>query len=159
MKMRDCRRIYDLEMWCYRRFLQISWMAHQTNESILKWLGIRARLLTLIKQKQLKYFGHTARRPEAMERFIIEGNAVDDRRPPERSPFDHIKSLAANNVMNSQQISHHSRKRDSCRQAVNRPAAWYRYIFTSGWTKKEISRLHAKVPIGYKGYTMYNNRI
>ena len=36
VKKAECRRIDAFELWCWRRLLQIPWMARKSNQSILK---------------------------------------------------------------------------------------------------------------------------
>ena len=36
MKKAECRRIDAFELWCWRRFLRVSWTARRSNQSILK---------------------------------------------------------------------------------------------------------------------------
>ena len=43
------------------RLLRISWKDKKTNKRILKELGTRRRLLSLVSRKKLKYFGHAIR--------------------------------------------------------------------------------------------------
>lgn len=117
MKIADRRRIDALEMWCYRRLLRIPWTAHRTNVSILQQLNIKKRLSSFISQQYLKYFGHIARKPEAMEKLIIEGK-VEGRRPRGRSPsrwVDQLKHLTGETL---QQAIHHAQDRDSWQMVV-----------------------------------------
>ena len=54
----DEKRIEAAEMWFYRRLLRVSWTDRRTNESILQELGTTRKLLTLIKERKLRYVGH-----------------------------------------------------------------------------------------------------
>ena len=36
VKKAECRRIDASELWCWRRFLRVSWTARRSNQSILK---------------------------------------------------------------------------------------------------------------------------
>ena len=36
VKKAACRRIDAFELWCWRRFLRVSWSARRSNQSILK---------------------------------------------------------------------------------------------------------------------------
>lgn len=118
MKIADRRRIDALEMWCYRRMLRIPWTAHRTNESILRQLRIKTRLSTYVNQQYLKYFGHIARRSEAMEKLIIEGK-VNGRRPRGRSPsrwVDQMKNLIGESLKDA---IHHAQDREAWRQTID----------------------------------------
>ena len=36
IKKAECRRIDAFELWCWRRFLRVTWTARRSNQSILK---------------------------------------------------------------------------------------------------------------------------
>ena len=48
-------------MWCYRRFLRISWTEKKTNKSILDELQTRRELLAQIIKRKIAFFGHACR--------------------------------------------------------------------------------------------------
>jgi len=53
--------------------LRIPWIAKRTNESILNQLKVMERLVAKINKMYLKYFGHIAKKTDAMEKIIISG--------------------------------------------------------------------------------------
>ena len=59
------RRIQALEMRCYRRLLNISYKNHVTNEEvrnrIRNGIGVYADLLTMVKKRKLRWYGHVVR--------------------------------------------------------------------------------------------------
>ena len=59
------RRIQALEMRCYRRFLNISYKDHVTNEEvrnrIQNTIGVHDDLLTMVKKRKLRWYGHISR--------------------------------------------------------------------------------------------------
>ena len=61
LKQTDIKRIEAFEMFCYRRILRVSWRERRTNLSILREIGQERNLLTSIKRRKLKYFGHITR--------------------------------------------------------------------------------------------------
>jgi len=88
MKSTERCRIDALEMWCWRRMLQIPWTAYRTSVSILNELGIRERIL--------RYFGHiTQREHNNLERLIVQGK-MEGRTPRGKSPsrwIDQIREI------------------------------------------------------------------
>ena len=70
------RRIQALEMRCYRRLLNISYKDHVTNEEvrngIQKAIGVHDDLLTMIKKRILRWYGHISRSP-GMAKTILQG--------------------------------------------------------------------------------------
>ena len=65
----DCRvkkkRTQAFEMRCYRRLLNISYKDHVTNEAVRRKIqaaiGEYDELLTLVKKRKLRWFGHVSR--------------------------------------------------------------------------------------------------
>ncbi|GFN80847.1 retrovirus-related pol polyprotein line-1 [Plakobranchus ocellatus] len=59
------RRIRAMEMRCYRRLLGISYKDHTTNEEVRRRnenaIGPHVDLLTIVRQRKLKWYGHTIR--------------------------------------------------------------------------------------------------
>ena len=51
IKKAECQRIDTFELWCWRRFLRVSWTARRSNQSIVKeinpensWEGLMLKL-------------------------------------------------------------------------------------------------------------------
>ena len=40
----ECRRIDAFELWCWRRFLRVSWTARRSNKSVLKEVSLESAL-------------------------------------------------------------------------------------------------------------------
>ncbi|GFO03319.1 endonuclease-reverse transcriptase [Plakobranchus ocellatus] len=59
------RRIRAMEMRCYRRLLGISYKDHITNEEVSRRIenvkGPHVDLLTIVRQRKLKWYGDTTR--------------------------------------------------------------------------------------------------
>ncbi|GFN94921.1 endonuclease-reverse transcriptase [Plakobranchus ocellatus] len=57
------RRSRAMEMRCHRRLLGISYKDHTTNEEVSKRIinaiGPHVDLLTIVRQRKLKWYGHT----------------------------------------------------------------------------------------------------
>ena len=70
------RRIQALEMKCYRRLLNISYKDHVMNEEvrngIQKATGVHEDLLTMIKKRILRWYGHISR-SSGMAKTILQG--------------------------------------------------------------------------------------
>ena len=70
------RRIQALEMRCYRRLLNISFKDYVTNEEIRngiqKAMGVHDDLLTMIKKRILRWYGHISR-SSGMAKTILQG--------------------------------------------------------------------------------------
>ena len=58
IKKAEHRRIDAFELWCWRRFLRVSWTARRSNQSILKETSPGCSLEGLMLKLKLQYFGH-----------------------------------------------------------------------------------------------------
>jgi len=66
-------------MWRYRRALRISYMEHVSNEEVLRRTGESKKLMSRIKLRKLKHFGHVARHP-SLQADILFGKMPGTRR-------------------------------------------------------------------------------
>lgn len=77
------RRIQALEMRCYRTILGISYMDHITNEevrnTIRRKVGQYEDLLTIVKRRKLKWYGHVTR-ANSLSTTILQGTVQGGRR-------------------------------------------------------------------------------
>ena len=58
IKKAEHRRTDAFKLWCWRRFLRVSWTARRSNQSILKDIGPEYSLEGLMLKLKLQYFGH-----------------------------------------------------------------------------------------------------
>ena len=77
------RRIRAMEMRCYRRLLGISYKDHITNEEVRQRIenaiGPHVDLLTIVRQRKLKWYGHTTR-SSGLAKTIMQGTVNGGRR-------------------------------------------------------------------------------
>ena len=52
------KRIDAFELWYWRRFLRVSWIARRSNQYILKEISPEYSLEGLMLKLKLQYFGH-----------------------------------------------------------------------------------------------------
>ena len=59
------RRIQAIEIRCYRQILRISWKDHVTNDEVCakiqQAIGQHEHLLTIVKKRKRKWYGHVSR--------------------------------------------------------------------------------------------------
>ena len=89
------RRIQALEMKCYRRLLNISYKDHVTNEEVRNRIqnatGVHDDLLTMVKKRKLRWFGHISR-SSGMAKTILQGTVTGaSRRGRQKKWEDNIK--------------------------------------------------------------------
>ena len=67
------RRIDAFELWCWRRFLRVSWTARRSNQSILKETSPGCSLEGLMLRLKLQYFGHLMQSVDSLEKTLMLG--------------------------------------------------------------------------------------
>ena len=77
------KRTQIFEMRCYRRLLNISYKDHVTNEDVRRKtqaaIGKYDELLTLVKKRKLRWFGHVSR-SSGLAKTILQGTVQGKRR-------------------------------------------------------------------------------
>ena len=68
------------ELWCWRRFLSVPWIAKWSNKSILKEIKHEYSLEGLMMKLKLQYFGHLMRRANSLEETLMLGKIEHRRR-------------------------------------------------------------------------------
>ena len=84
IKKAEHQRIDTFELWCWRRFLRVSWTARRSNQSILKEISPGRSLEGLILNLKLQYFGHLMRRANSSEKTLMLGKIEGRRRRGEQ---------------------------------------------------------------------------
>ena len=73
------KRIDASEMWTHRQMLRISWKSHKSNEEVLNIMKTSLILMKIIKKMKFEYFGHIIRRPNSIQRLLLEAR-IDGKR-------------------------------------------------------------------------------
>ena len=77
------KRTQAFEMRCYRRLLNISYKDHVTNEEVRRKIqaaiGEYDELLTLVKKRKLRWFGHVSR-SSGLAKTILQGTVKGTRK-------------------------------------------------------------------------------
>ena len=80
VKNAECRRIDAFELWCWRRFLRVSWTARRSNQSILKEISPGCSLEGLMLMLKLQHFGHLIQGVDSLEKTLMLGGIGGRRR-------------------------------------------------------------------------------
>ena len=72
IKKAEHQRIDAFEPWCWRRLLEVPWIA-RSNQSILKEINPEYSLEGLVLKLKLQYFGHLIQRTDSLEKTLILG--------------------------------------------------------------------------------------
>ena len=78
VKKAEHRRIDAFEVWCWRRFLRVPWIARRSNQSIPKEISPGCSLEGLMLKLKLQYFGHLMQRVDSLEKTLMLG-AIEGR--------------------------------------------------------------------------------
>ena len=73
-------RIDAFVLWCWRRFLRVSWIARRSNQSILKGINPEYSLEGLMLKLKFQYFGHLMQRTDSLEKTLMLGKIQGRRR-------------------------------------------------------------------------------
>ena len=77
------KRTQAFEMRCYQRFLNVSYKDRVTNEEVRRkiqaTIGEYMELLTLVKKRKLRWFGHVSR-SSSLAKTILQGTVKGKRK-------------------------------------------------------------------------------
>src|SRR6218665_2605131 len=74
MRKDEEMRIEAFEIKCLRMIVQISWTEKRTITWVLEKAGVERKLLGIVKERKMKYFGHIMRKEgSCLEKEIIQG--------------------------------------------------------------------------------------
>ena len=65
------QRIDAFELWSWRRFLRVPWIAKRSNQTILKEINPEYSLEGLMLKLKLQYFGHLIRGAASLEKTLL----------------------------------------------------------------------------------------
>ena len=80
IKKAECQGVDALELWFWRRVLNVPWTARRSNQSILKKISPEYSLEGLMLKLKLQHFGHLIRRTDSLEKTLILGKIEGGRR-------------------------------------------------------------------------------
>ena len=80
VKKVEHQRIDAFELWCWRRFLRVTWTARRSNQSIIKEISPEYSLERLMLKLELQYFGHLMQKTDSFEKTLIQGKIEGRRR-------------------------------------------------------------------------------
>ena len=84
IKKVEHQRIDAFQLWCWGRFLRVTWTARRSNQSILKEISSEYSLEGLMLRLKLQYFGHLMGRTDSLETTLMLGKVEGSRRKNDR---------------------------------------------------------------------------
>ena len=85
--------IEAMEKWCYRKMLKIPWINKVSSEEVLVLADEERTLMKAIRQRQLRFLGHTICE-ESIEKLAIEGK-VEGKRARGRQRLTYMDGLTS----------------------------------------------------------------
>ena len=79
IKRAEDQRIGAIELQCWRRLLQVPWIARRSSQSILKEIIAEYSLEGLMLRLKLQYLVHLMQRADSLEKTLLLGN-IEGRR-------------------------------------------------------------------------------
>ena len=80
VKKAEHQRTDALKLWCWRRFLRVSWTARRSNQSLLKEIKPEYSLEGLMLKLKLQYLGHLMQKANSLEKTLMLGKIEGRRR-------------------------------------------------------------------------------
>ena len=118
-KKAEGQRIDALELWCWRRFLRVLWVARRSNKSILKEINPEYSLEGLMPK--LQYFGHLMQRANSLEKTPIWGQ-IEGKRRRGKQRMRWLDSITDTIDMNLSKLREIVKDREAWYAAVHRAA-------------------------------------
>ena len=84
IKKAEHQRIDAFEVWCWRRFSWVPWIARRSNQSILKEINPEYSLEGLMLRRKLQYFCHLMWRTDSLDKTLTLGKIEGRRRRDDR---------------------------------------------------------------------------
>ena len=84
IKKAECRRIDAFQLWCWRRFLRVPWIAGRSNQSILKEINSEYSLEGLMLKLKPQNFGHLVWTANSLEKTLMLGKIESRTRGQQR---------------------------------------------------------------------------
>ena len=80
IKKAECQRIDAFELWCWRSYFRVPWIARRSKQSILNKISPEHSLEGLMLKLKLQYSGYLMQRTDSLKKTLMLGKIEDRRR-------------------------------------------------------------------------------
>ena len=118
------KKNYAIELKCYRKVLLIPHIAHRTNDSIKEDIARRDEnyetLLSMIKRRKMKWFGHVSRHQEELVLAnAIKHGRVQGKSGRGRSRINWLSNISDWMTLSIYDVTKYTANRSTWRDIVN----------------------------------------
>ena len=113
IKKAERQRIDAFKLWCWRRLLQVPWIARRSNQSVLKEINLEYSLERLMLELRLRHFDHMTKRVESLEKTLMLGKSEEKRRRG-RQWIRWLYSITDSMVVNLRKLRKIAKDRAAC---------------------------------------------
>lgn len=118
LKAQMIKKLEAFEMWLYRRILKIPWTDRITNDEVLRRIGRKRKLLTIIKIGKTSYMGHILRNDKYLLLQNIMQGRIEGKKGIGRMKKSWLRNIGEWTNLSVGELFHVAKDRETFRNVV-----------------------------------------